>query len=133
MQFKFSFIFVTLVLMPFKGIATEVISFQDANNTATHIRTLAASCAACHGTWGNAASVQGITYKLPLLAGLNTDYFVAQMLAFKAGQRSPLIMQRHAKGLTIAEINALGIYFFNQKPVLQKPLKSQSFKNNHAQ
>ena len=77
--------------------------------------------------------MQGITYKLPSLAGLNTDYFVAQMLAYKAGQRSPLIMQRHAKGLTIAEINALGIYFFNQKPVLQKPLKSQSFKNNHAQ
>ena len=133
MHFKFSFIFITSVLMPINGIATEVIYFQDTNNTITHIRTLAASCAVCHGTWGNAASVKGITYKSPALAGLNTDYFVAQMLSFKLGERGALIMQRHAKGLTVKEINALGIYFSNLKPATQKPLKPQPFKNNDAQ
>ena len=129
MEFKFSFIFLTSVLMPVNGIATEVISFEGANNTAIHIRTLAASCAACHGTLGNAVSVQGATYQLPSLAGLDTHYFIAQMLAFKSSKLSPLIMQRHAKGLTIKEIEALSIYFFNQKPVLTKPLKSQILNN----
>ena len=133
MKLKFSFIFVTSVLMPINGIATEVIYFKDTINTATHIRTLAASCAACHGTWGNAATVQGITYKSPQLAGLNTNYFVAQMLSFKSGDRGALIMQRHAKGLTVSEIDALGIYFYNLKPTLKKTLKPQKFKNNDEQ
>ena len=132
MKFRFGLIFVTSVLMPVNGIATEAISFKYANKTALHLRTLAASCATCHGNWDNAASVQVTTHEYLSLAGLNTDYFVAQMLAFKSSERGPLIMQRHAKGLTIAEINALGIYFFNQKPVLQKPLKSQTLNNNHA-
>lgn len=79
------------------------------NQYKTHIRTLAASCAACHGTNGNSA---GIT---PVLAGLDANYFSKQMLAFKNGGRESTVMHHHAKGLTHDEINQLAIYFQQQK------------------
>jgi len=75
----------------------------------THIRTLAASCAACHGTNGNSA---GIT---PVLAGLDANYFSKQMFAFKNSGRESTVMHHHAKGLSHDEIDQLAIYFQKQK------------------
>jgi cytochrome c553 len=74
-----------------------------------HIRTLAASCAACHGTNGN--SVGGT----PVLAGLDQRHFISQMLAFRSGERPATVMHRHAKGLTPEEIEQLASYFAAQK------------------
>lgn len=74
-----------------------------------HIRTLAASCAACHGTNGN--SVGGT----PVLAGLDQRHFITQMLAFRSGERTSTVMHRHAKGLTPEEIERLAVYFAAQK------------------
>lgn len=73
-----------------------------------HLRILAASCAACHGTAGN--SVGGT----PVLAGLDRTYFIAQMQAFQAGTRPATVMQKHVKGLTDAEIEQLADYFAAQ-------------------
>lgn len=73
-----------------------------------HLRVLAASCAACHGTEGN--SVGGT----PVLAGLDRGYFVSQMQAFRSGARAATVMHRHAKGLTEAEIEQLADYFAAQ-------------------
>lgn len=70
-----------------------------------HIRTLAASCAACHGVEGN--SVGGT----PVLAGLERSHFVLQMQAFRSGGRSSTVMHHHAKGLTETEIDQLAGYF----------------------
>lgn len=70
-----------------------------------HIRTLAASCAACHGVEGN--SVGGT----PVLAGLERSHFVLQMQAFRSGGRSSTVMHHHAKGLTESEIEQLADYF----------------------
>lgn len=70
-----------------------------------HIRALAASCAACHGTDGN--SVGGA----PVLAGLDRSHFALQLRAFRAGERSATVMHHHAKGLTEAEIEQLAEYF----------------------
>ena len=70
-----------------------------------HLRVLAASCAACHGTNGN--SVGGT----PVLAGLDRDYLLTQMLAFRSGILPSTVMHRHAKGLTEAEIHQLADYF----------------------
>lgn len=82
-----------------------------------HIQILAASCAACHGTNGN--SVGGT----PVLAGLDQSRFVARMLEFRAAQPASAVMTRHAKGLTVQEIEQLGGYFSRQarvqSPVLQ--------------
>lgn len=76
-----------------------------------HVLTLAASCAACHGTNGN--SVSGT----PVLAGLDASHFTRQMLAFRSGERSSTVMHRHAKGLTEQEIAELAQYFAVQKRV----------------
>ncbi len=119
--------------MSFNGMAAEVITFKDGDIYAVHIRSLASSCAACHGTSGNAVSNHGVKYTLPPLAGLKADYFVAQMLAFKSTKLSPLIMQRHATGLTTEEVNALGNYFSNQKLAAKALLNPQILNKNHAQ
>lgn len=73
-----------------------------------HTHVLASSCAACHGTNGN--SVGGT----PVLAGLNPDYFIRQMDAFKSGSRTSTVMHRHAKGLTQQEIVELADHFSRQ-------------------
>lgn len=84
-------------------------------------RTLAASCAACHGPDGN--SLGGT----PTLAALNQQYFVQRMLGFKDGSVSSSVMHHHAKGLTTEEINALASYFAQQPRKTPPALPHQSF------
>lgn len=103
--------------------AAEVISYQPP--VSDHIRTLAASCAACHGTNGNSVGV------ISSLAGKDGAYFVTQMLAFKNGERKATVMQHHAKGLDIDEINLLALYFSQQKHVAAISAKPQSLKADH--
>lgn len=88
-----------LLLTPLTGTAVEV---------SPHTRTLAASCAACHGTNGN--SVDGT----PVLAGLDATYFVMQMRAFQTNERASTVMHHLSRGLTPAEIAQLGMFFANQ-------------------
>ncbi|NMM26224.1 MAG: c-type cytochrome [Glaciimonas sp.] len=75
----------------------------------SHIRTLAASCAACHGTNGVS---QGGT---PVLAGLDEAYFVKRMLEYQTQTKSTEAMAQNAKGLTSEEIAQLGKYFADQQ------------------
>jgi cytochrome c553 len=104
-----AFFIALCLLIPTGAMSAETV--QPTPNTVqqSHIRVLAASCAACHGTQGNSV---GIT---PSLAGLDAGYFVTQMLAFKQGERSSTVMHHHAKGLNVDEINALATYFSEQK------------------
>lgn len=81
----------------------------------SHLRVLAASCAACHGPGGN--SVGGT----PVLAGLDSSYFVTQMKAFRSGERASTVMHRHAKGLTEAEIGQLADFFAAQPRAAASP------------
>lgn len=83
-----------------------------------HLRVLAASCAACHGTNGN--SIGGT----PVLAGLDAAHFRLQMRAFRSGERVSTVMHRHAKGLTEAEIEALAAYFAAQPRMAASAPKS---------
>ena len=87
-----------------------------------HTRTLASSCAACHGTQGNSL---GIT---PVLAGLDATYFITKMLAFRTSDLDSTVMHHHARGLTIDEINALANYFSIQKRTAHPAAKSQTLK-----
>jgi cytochrome c553 len=109
--------------LPINGMSAEVLVSADANTF--HIRTLAASCAACHGSNGNST---GIT---PTLAGLDGGYFTTQMLAFKDGSRPATVMHQHAKGLNTDEINLLADYFAHQKRITSNPPKSQNLKAGH--
>jgi cytochrome subunit of sulfide dehydrogenase len=69
-------------------------------------RSLAATCAACHGTDG-----RSVTQEVPSLAGLPRDYIVAQMRAFRDGTRAASIMPQLAKGYDDAQVEALADYF----------------------
>ena len=74
-------------------------------------RNLAAQCANCHGTDGRS---QG---GIPSLAGQGRVYLIAQMSAFKAGQRSgpaATIMHQLAKGYTDEQIALMADYFAAQ-------------------
>ena len=110
--------------------AAEVVSSLDSLSNTSHIRTLAASCAACHGTNGNAVGGNAVNNNFTL-AGMNGKYFVAQMLAFKNASRPATVMHHHAKGLNEDEINLLAIYFSQQKSVPSQSPKPQTLKASH--
>jgi cytochrome subunit of sulfide dehydrogenase len=78
-------------------------------------RTMASTCAACHGT--NGQSGGGI----PTLAGLPKSYFIKQMQDFKSGARAATVMNRHAKGYSDAQIEQLAEYFAAQKRSQPQP------------
>ncbi len=85
-------------------------AFAAPNLTPSGVRSMAATCSACHGT--NGASVGGA---IGGLAGLNKDYFVTQMKNFKEGKRDATLMHQIAKGYSDPEIAALSEYFAAQK------------------
>jgi sulfide dehydrogenase cytochrome subunit len=68
---------------------------------------MAATCANCHGTFGK--SIQGGA--LSSLAGMQSEYIVEQMQAFKTGARKATIMHQLAKGYTEQQIKDLAVYF----------------------
>ena len=72
-------------------------------------RYLAAACANCHGTNGNA--VEGGFN----LAGYPRDRLIDTMAAFKSGQRPATLMHQIAKGYTDEQIAAMADYFAAQK------------------
>ncbi len=82
---------------------------QDAQ--ALNIRSLAATCANCHGTNGKAQDGSAVVS----LAGLPADYIVAQMKAFKSGTRPATVMHQLAKGYSDAQISQIAGYFAAQK------------------
>ncbi|MFN3415510.1 MAG: c-type cytochrome [Caldimonas sp.] len=82
---------------------------QDAQ--ALYVRSLAATCANCHGTDGRA--VQGS--QVPTLAGMPQVYIVEQMKAFKAGTRTATVMHQLAKGYSDEQIQQIAAYFAAQK------------------
>jgi cytochrome c553 len=108
-----------------KAWAFFIFAIQvNAEQTIPHIQTLAASCGACHGAKGN--SLGGT----PVLAGLNKQYFVNQMIAFRKNERDSTVMHRHAKGLNLDEINQLAVYFFEQKRTPSMMPQTQKMDSN---
>ena len=85
-------------------------SFAPPNLTESGIRSLAASCAMCHGTNGRAAPGSSV----PGLAGRPAEAIVDAMKAFKEGKREATIMQQIAKGYGDAEIAAMAAHFAKQ-------------------
>ena len=68
-------------------------------------RSLAATCASCHGTDG-----RSVTKEVASLAGLPKDYLVAQMKAFRDGARPATVMPQIAKGYSDAQIELVADY-----------------------
>jgi cytochrome c553 len=79
---------------------------QDANLA----RNLAATCANCHGTTGNARG------DMKLLAGMSADKIIALVADFKSGAQPATIMHQIAKGYTDEQIRLVAGYFAAQQP-----------------
>lgn len=76
-----------------------------------YVKSLAATCANCHGTDGKA--VEGS--QVASLAGLDKNYHIAQMKAFKTGTRPATVMHQLSKGYSDAQIETIATYFAAQK------------------
>lgn len=82
---------------------------------------LANTCNACHGP-------NGSTYgpATPSISGVNVEYLIDTMQAYKSGARKSTIMGRIAKGYTDAEIKAIATHFSKQKLMRQVMQKTDS-------
>jgi cytochrome subunit of sulfide dehydrogenase len=91
------------------ALCLACIGFTAAAQTATDLnaRSLAATCANCHGTDGR--SIEGAV--VPSLAGMPKAYMLAQMKAFKDGTRPATIMHQLSKGYSDQQVEALATYF----------------------
>ncbi len=123
-------LFASSVVLPNLGKAAEDVVVSTPDNSALHIRVLAASCAACHGTLGNA--VTGNTKERnAVLAGKDRADFTTKMFGFKDGSHKSTVMHHHAKGLTETEIAQLADFFAGQKPNNATSLTPQTLKASH--
>ena len=69
---------------------------------------LAANCANCHGTNGNAVGA------MPSLAGQRKETIAAQMRAFRDGRRPATIMHQLSKGYSDEQIDLIAAHFSRQ-------------------
>jgi cytochrome subunit of sulfide dehydrogenase len=77
---------------------------QDANLA----RNLAATCANCHGTTGNAKG------DMKVLAGVPAEKILALVADFKSGAQPATIMHQIAKGYTDEQMKLIAGYFAAQ-------------------
>jgi len=86
-------------------------AFAPSNVTQNGVRSMAANCAACHGTKGRPAAGSAV----PPLAGRPQGELIAIMGEFKAGKRPATVMHQIAKGFDDAETAAIALYFEQQR------------------
>jgi cytochrome c553 len=123
-KFLLNLMIISSVILPSQGKAAEDFVYAD---FALHTRTLASSCAACHGTQGNAVTFNA-EFDATSLAGLDKAYIVQRLTDFRSGARPATVMHRHANGLTLEEIHQLADYFSHQKKVKRYLPASQTLK-----
>ena len=84
-------------------------------------KTMADTCAGCHGTDG----VPAVSY-IPALAGLSVDEFTAAMNAYRDGTRRATIMNRVAPAFSDEEIAEMAAYFASlPKPELAGSIRTR--------
>jgi cytochrome subunit of sulfide dehydrogenase len=73
-------------------------------------RSLAATCASCHGTEG-----RSVTAELATLAGLPKDDILTKLRGFRGGARPSTVMQQIAKGYSDAQLELIADYFARRR------------------
>jgi cytochrome c553 len=96
MQFRFKLI-VGVALVALTSLAPAASPVQ--------VRSLAASCANCHGTSGVAQD------GMESLAGQSKEDLLKKMLDFKSGKKPATIMHQLSKGYTDEQLEQLAAYF----------------------
>jgi cytochrome subunit of sulfide dehydrogenase len=76
-----------------------------------YVAGVAATCATCHGTLGNATSGSAVVS----LAGMPAANIILQMKAFKDGSRPATVMHQLSKGYSDAQVAMIANYFAAQK------------------
>jgi cytochrome c553 len=97
-----------LLLAALPLLGSPAVQAMDAQTL--RIRSLAATCAHCHGTDGQA--VQGEA--LVRLADLPENYILTQLTAFRTGQRPATIMHQITKGYSQEQLETIAKYFGSQ-------------------
>lgn len=75
------------------------------------MRSLAATCAHCHGTDGRAVAGEAM---VPL-AGVPQQHLFQQLMAFRDGSRPATVMHQIAKGYSPEQLKTLAQYFASRK------------------
>jgi len=84
---------------------------QAGNQDRLRLRALAATCAQCHGTDGQAVDGEALVG----LAGLPQARLLSQLMAFRSGERQATVMHQIARGYTPEQLAALATYFATRK------------------
>lgn len=82
-----------------------------AQNTGTAARSLAATCANCHGTNGKAISGAG----MEALAGEPKEKLLQKLKDFRSGAKPATIMHQISKGYSEEQLALVAEYFSAQK------------------
>ncbi len=86
-------------------------AFAAPNLSDSGVRSLAANCAACHGTNGKAVPGSPVAG----LAGRPSAEIRSSMAQFRAGTKPATLMHQIAKGYSEAETAAIADYFSKQR------------------
>jgi cytochrome subunit of sulfide dehydrogenase len=78
---------------------------------ALYVKSLAATCANCHGTDGRTAEGSAV----PGLAGMPREYMLRQLQAFRDGSRPATVMHQIAKGFSEPQLVQIAGYLSAQK------------------
>ena len=91
------------------GLAASTLAQAQMDAAALQARSLAATCANCHGTNGQAVG------SMPALAGMPADRLVATMERYRSGQQPATVMHQISKGYTPEQVKLMAGYFAAQK------------------
>ncbi|MES2714156.1 MAG: c-type cytochrome [Pseudomonadota bacterium] len=98
----------TMALAGALACAPHLAQAQDAQLAANLARNLAATCANCHGTNGQARG------DMKTLAGVSAEKIIAAVADYKSGAQPATIMHQIAKGYTDEQIRLVAGYFAAQ-------------------
>lgn len=101
----------TKIIASAAALLAMACNVQAQDKETLYVKSLAATCANCHGTNGKAVDGSSVVS----IAGLEKAYIVAQMQAFKSGTRPATVMHQLSKGYSDMQIESLATYFAAQK------------------
>lgn len=106
-----AFVRLRRLLLPAAVLAGLPAAAQAQGQEALYMRSLAATCANCHGTSGYA--IKGS--QVPSVAGMPREYMLRQLTAFKDGSRPASVMHQIAKGFSDAQLDQIATYLAGLK------------------